>query len=195
MVWKNLLSYDSEKLEEVDIDGTEYLADPDYRPEAVIGQAFGADMDEGSYNQVLADTIEDAQSFYDEDLEVFVQKEVAECMQEMMREGAIVAGETYADDETAMAVSKYSTKEMFELHHENVMREDLDPESVLYVAHPAHMERVKGIGDNIGFEGRPFISSEVEWPSDDNQLWVKSPLLWGPRELAARSFRKLRGEM
>lgn len=195
MVWQNLLSYSDEELEEVLVDGEMYLGDPDYDPEAVIGQAFGADMGEDSYNQVLAETVSDAQDFYDEGLEVFVQEEIAECLDEDLREDSFVAGEVYEDGEDSHMVSKYSTKEMFELHHDNVQREGLDPEKVLYVSHPGHMERVKGIGDNIGFDGRPFIKSEVEWPSEDSQPWVRSPLHWAPRELAARSFRKLRGEM
>lgn len=195
MVWQNLLSYSDEELEEVEVNGEQYLADPDYDPEAVIGQAFGADLGKDSYNRVLAETVSDAQDFYSEEVDVFVQEEIAECLDEELREDAFVAGEVYDDGEDSHMVSKYSTKEMFELQHDNVQREGLDPEKVLYVSHPAHMERVKGIGENIGFDGRSFVRSEVEWPSDDDQPWVRSPLHWVPRELAARSFRKLRGEM
>lgn len=195
MVWQNLLSYDDESLEEVEVNGERYLADPDYSPESVVGQAFGADLDEGSYNQVLAETISDARDFYGEDLEIFVQEEIAECMDEGLAEEAFVAGEVYNGEEDSRMVSKYSTKEMFELHHGNVEREGLDPESVLYVAHPAHMERVSRIGDSIGFEGRPFLRSEAEWPSEDGQPWVRFPLHWAPREIAARTFREIRGEM
>jgi len=195
MVWQNLLSYSDEDLEDVEVNGERYLADADYRPEAVIGQAFGTDLDEDSYNQVLAETITDAQQLYGKDVEVFVQEEIAECLDEELREDVFVAGEVYEDEEDSHMVSKYSTKEMFELHHENIGREGLDPGNVVYVSHPAHMERVKGIRDKIGFDGRPFVRSEVEWPSEDSQPWVRSPLHWGPRELAARSFRKLRGEM
>lgn len=195
MIWKNLFNYSDEELDEIEVNGQNYLADPGYSPEAVVGQAFGADLNEDSYNQVLAETVSDARDFYDEEIEVFVQEEIAECLDEELREDAFVAGEVYEEGEDSHMVSKYSTKEMFELHHGNVEREGLDPEKVLYIAHPAHMERVKGIGDNIGFNGRPFIRSEVEWPSEDDQPWVRSPLHWTPREIAARSFRKIRGEM
>lgn len=195
MIWQNLLDYNDDSLDEIEVNGERYLADTDYSPDAVIGQAFGADLDENSYNQILAQTVSDAQQFYGEDFEVFVQEEIAECMSEELKDYAFVAGEVYEEGEDSDVLSKYSTKEMFELHHDNVQRQGLDAESVVYVAHPAHMERVKGIGENVGFEGRPFVRSEVEWPSDDDQPWVRSPLLWGPRELAARSFRKIGGEM
>jgi hypothetical protein len=194
MLLRNLLGYTSRKLGRIEVNGRSYSMDPDYSPDVIVAMAFGADMGECSYNQVLADAVSDAEEFHGHDMPVFAQTDIAECLKDV-DENVFTAGQVYEPGETAYAVSKHSTKQILAIFHEKILGKGLDPEKVLYISHPAHMERDKQIGKGIGFDGRPFVRSEVEWPSDDGQLWARSPIMWAPREFLVRIFRKIRGEM
>lgn len=68
--------------------------------------------------------------------------------------------------------------------------------SALYVAHPAHMERVIAIGKKLDFRGIPFVDKEVIWNTGQESLGAGatvSPQKWRRRELVTRAHHLLKG--
>lgn len=193
---RNLFDYNDTGLEEIDLEGSRYRTNPEFEPEIILAQAFGADYDDESYNQKLADTVTDARDYFGQDIIVLAQAEIATLLKENGEENIYSIGKVYHEDEDTAAVSKYTTKEIMDHNFEKIKDQDLDPEAALYVSHPAHTERVIQVGEKSGLDGEPFILDEVEWPSNDSkQWWVRSPYRWAPREVIARIHHKVAGQM
>ncbi len=80
---------------------------------------------------------------------------------------------------------------------EDILREgksDLDGD-VAYVAHPAHVQRVRDIGSDLGMGEDIFIPDEVRWPSNDPEPWVRHPAVWAPREVVARTYYEIKSSI
>ncbi|MBI2043063.1 hypothetical protein HYT25_01605 [Candidatus Pacearchaeota archaeon] len=195
-LFKDLTDY-SGKLEYVEVNGRRYRTKTDANPSIILGQAFGANYDKNSYNQVLAESVIDARQFFGDELAVIVQSEIGKCLDEYGEFSYHSIGEVYEDDEISKigVFSKIDTQGVLKLSEEVLKKLGLEKEEIVYVAHPAHVYRVMKIGNKIGFNGFPFISKDVEWASGEIQPWTRSKYFWIPREIATRIHHKIKGIM
>ena len=193
-LFKNLTEY-NENLGIIEINGRSYRIKTDTNPSVILGQSFGANYDENSYNQILAESVIDARKYFGNDLAVIAQSEIGECLNKYGEFRYHSIGEVYENDENSTIVSKIDSQGVLLQAKEVLKKRNLDKEKVIYIAHPAHIYRVMKIGEKIGFNGAPFIPEIVCWPSEDLQPWVRSPYLWVPREIATRVHHKIKGIM
>jgi hypothetical protein len=175
----NLLEYDTSNLEAV---ADDYWTDASPEEvDAVLAPRFGAS--EEGYNSVLAEGIEAAAEYFD-DVDLYAQGEVYEIL-----DGAGVEAKKLGGGSSGKIASEYTTEDILEEAQTQVEGE------VAYVAHPAHAERVAAIGSDMGMGEKLFVPDEVKWPSDDPEPWVRSPVLWAPREVAARTYYRVKSSL
>lgn len=189
-LFKNLFGYNSEEIEEVIFDGELYRTDLDFSPQYIVGQAFGANYDESSYNQILAQNILIARKCFDRDLQAIVQSEIGICLERMGETNHHTIGEIYKDGETSKVISKIDTKGVLAKSKKILDDLELPYDSALFIAHPYHVQRVMDRARDIGIIGRPFLKKEVTWPKQDSQPWVRSAFRFVPREIVARTLKK-----
>lgn len=184
---ENLYDFEDDSLEQIDVDDTTYRGDPNFEPSVIVAQAFGANTDEDSYNQILAETIDDAREFYGE-VPVVAQSEIVERLEE---DAYFESGEdiqrVFENSTESDLISDYSTAEVLEETSNVIDQQDYDSDSALLVSHNAHMHRVLTTARQVGIDGEPFLRDQVEWPQDDKQEWVRSPENWSQREPLSRA--------
>jgi len=188
----NLFGYSRKDLDEVIIGRESYLTKKGFSPEFFLGQAFGADTNERSYNHFLAQAILNARTYFGEDIPAIVQAEIGSCLGNLGVSGAFFhqIGEVYQSGKRSLVISKMSTKEVLTESKYVLNNLGLSYHSALFVAHPYHMERVLHIAESIGILGEPFVRKGVEWPKEDLQPWVRSPFVFVPREIIARIINR-----
>ena len=190
---------DFHDLDHEEVEGGRYRTDPDFEPEVILTQAFGADYDEHSYNKILAETAADARNYFDIDVPIIAQAEVAELLEESGEENVYRVGQVYDEEDEDRVISKHTTKEIMDLHFEEIVDQNLDPDSVLYVSHPGHTHRTMELGKNAGPDedsglyGSSFIPREVEWAPNDEQWQVRSERNWIVWEMGSRAHHNIRG--
>jgi len=192
-ILRNLKDYYEVGLEEIGLEERTYRTVSDYSPDLLLASAFGGSTDENSYNQILAQTVKDARNFFGKDLPTVVQAEINFNLSSEEDIFSVFEEHVYGEGERALAFSNKSTGDLFTEFLRVIKRENLESKKPLFIAHPAHIYRVLEIGKKLGLEGAPFIPSQVYWPSRDNQLWVKSPWFWVPREILTRLHHKVKG--
>ncbi|MFH1506396.1 MAG: hypothetical protein ABIE94_05420 [archaeon] len=191
-IFSNLTDYHDPDLSQIVVDGTSYMTLAEYEPSVIVGLSFGADYGEGSVNASLAQSVLDAQEYFGQDLQAIVQSEIGTCMSRLGEDDYVHVGENYAEGEGAAMRSKESTGTILEYSREHMESLNLDTGSILYVAHPAHMQRVIALGRSLGLEGQPFLG-DIGWSEDDPQLWVRNGALWLPREVVVRTYDVITG--
>lgn len=177
----NLTGYSKDGVGKVTIHDRDYLLTDDYYPLTAIVLAFGEGTDNKSYNYRLAKSVLDAKEYFD-DLNIVAQAEVAEILDDLGVECERIGSLS----DSSQLNSEYSSKEIIQ------RTKQYDGERV-YIAHPAHIQRVKNIGENLGLSGDIFTPEKVEWPSKDQQRWVRSPKKWVAREIWVRIHHKIKG--
>ncbi|MDP2628625.1 MAG: hypothetical protein Q8P15_01875 [Nanoarchaeota archaeon] len=187
MDFRNLTSYREKKLNVVDVNERTYFTDSSFNPNLIIGMAFGANYDEKSHNYKLAKAVIDSREYFGKEIPVLVQSEIGECLMRSGEKNFYFVGENYAEGESSLIKSKIDTEGIFK-HCKKIIKSKGLGNKILYVAHPAHMQRVLDTAKKQGLEGIPFVSEKVEW-LDDAQPWVTSPYLWVPREIVARVLK------
>jgi hypothetical protein len=183
---KNLFGYKDSNFNEVKILGERYLFDEAFKPEYIMGHAFGADFDAGSYNYKLAKSIVAAREYYGKNLPAIVQSEVGICLERLGQENLYCVGEVYGKGESSVMKSKISTRGIVELSKKEVVNLDLHFDRTLLTGHPYHIQRILDDAEGKGLTGAAFIHSNVEWPKTDSQLWVRYPWLFVLREIVGR---------
>lgn len=182
-MFENLTGFSSKDtgLEKVDINERTYIKTADLNPSVLVVLAFGSGTDSNSYNAVLADAAEDAKEHFD-NISIIAQAEVADIL-----EGRSVECEKVGEKSSDSTIKpKYSTAEIIKKTSEcNLDR--------IYLAHPAHIERVERIGYKQNLPGGLITLEEVKWPSEDPQKWVRSPINWALREIFVRMHHKIKG--
>lgn len=192
---KNLTNYQREGLENVEINGRYYRTNPDANPSIMFALAFGESDEGDSPNNSIAMAVEDAREYFKKDLPAMIQSDLGGSLIESGARDFYMVDNPYdhSNEGKSLALSKISSKEVMELGVYEAERNGFDLNSILYVAHPAHMERVIALGENMGLHGEPFTMEKPSWSQNDPQLWVRHPFLWIPREILTREYHNLKG--
>ncbi len=179
---RNLLDY-HEPLDEIELrGGVTYRTRKDFFPSVFLALAFGTT----SCNERLAVSLETAREYFGF-LPIIAQKEVADHYKNLFPNQNKLTSVGREVQQASALESEISTVEVLRLSRQEMQRQDLDPNSVLYFAHPAHTYRVLETGKTLGLDGQPFIQKEVLWSDrHDSQLWTIYPSLWTLREIIAR---------
>ena len=205
-LFRNLTGYYHPDLKEENINGEKYrtIILDDVKPNALFAQAFGASYGEDSYNKILAETILDLGNYFNEtigrNLTTIVQAEIGKCIKRVDNSFDFYPiGEIYKDGEKSKLKSKVDTYWMLKRTQELLKGVGFENDSGIFVVgHPAHMQRILGIAEKIGFKPVPlipFLSDNSWFPKNDAQLWVRSKYFWVPREIATRIHHKIKGIM
>ena len=157
-------------------------------PSLFLGQAFGAGKE---YNEIIAQSMNDARDYFQKDIPVYTQLEIAESQ---TINNAKVFGIAYDYGEKAGIKSKINSFTLIKDMKEEINQEGLDSTKILYFAHPGHIFRVIEIGKKQGLEGGVFIPEKVIWPENDLQSWVRNPKVWKKREILARTHHWITGK-
>jgi len=191
---RNLAGYNG-NLDEVKTSRGIYRTNRDTKPSVALAQSFGAGTGADSYNYRLANAVLASREIFGERLPAIVQAEVGECLENYGGSNYYIVGENdvYSEGESSSLMSKIDTAGVLEASRDLIKSQGGDITNVVYVAHPAHIERVMQIGEKMGLEGIPFIEKEVVWPTNDSQKWVRSKGMWVPREIATRIHHKIKG--
>jgi len=182
----NLYDYRDENLKTVSINGTDYRIKPKFQPKIIVALSFGGDTNEDSYNHILAEDVKIAQNFYG-DIPVLGQTEVVKFME--------TDSENYHrlvdQSEEAFLRPDFPTTHVLEDALKIIEEECYNKDSVLFIAHNAHMERVLYTGRKLGLDGEPLIRENIEWPDNDRHHWVNGPDNWWLREILSRLHHRL----
>jgi len=195
-LFKNLTNYNDSSLEIIGINGIHYKTRVDFtisgKPSVMIGQAFGGDEDKRSYNHNLALSVRDARDLFGKDIPAIVQEQIALNLKGLGIENFYEIGINWRQKlkETGHCIN---TPDVFDEVDEIIEKNNYDRKKVLFLAHPAHTQRVLNIARKRGLEGYPFIREKVEWPKDSFQCSVNGPRIWAVREICARIHHKMYG--
>jgi hypothetical protein len=170
---RNLSDYHSPETQAVNIDQRRYKTVKKFNPRAIFALSFGVD----GYNSVLAKALKDARQYFGNNAPLLAQWDVKERYSLLFDEEIYPVEARNAVYTTTRGVFKSAREKYF------VDRPDaLD--SIVFVAHPAHMERVLVTASQEGLEGVPFTPASVLWNRASNtQRWTNSKVHWVSREL------------
>ncbi len=189
-LWKNMLDYSHGSLTEIVAADRKYRAIPAEKRSVIVGTAFGTT----SCNERLADTVYGARMHFDPELPAILQKEIFDRYVQLYGVHKTISVGTDNNKDISTVVSEIDTKGVLSIARDIIDENYLDRERLVYVAHPAHMQRVIEVGKKVGLSGVPFLEQEVQWSnSDDRQRWTISATRWFFRELLARVHHKWNG--
>ena len=177
----------------VEIGGRKYRVSPnllDGSISAIVCQSFGAgprNPESSDYNEILAQTAKNARDYFKGEPKVLAQAEIARHLDGKGLEDYISFGETYEEGEAHGLKSKIDSSTLMGEMKEWMKKYRENNERVAIVAHPGHAYRVYEIGRKLGWRGGVVIPEEADWPKDDIQPWVRSPLYWSFRERLVRA--------
>jgi len=181
---KNLMNY-NERLGTFESGDRLYRTNQRFRPSVVVIPSFGAGLGDDSYNATLARTLIASRELFG-NLPVIAQSEVCSFLNGSEEGNFYSIGESYCSGESSRLISKISTKDILKSSRRIIAEKGLNPRKVLYISHPAHLLRIMSLGNRMGLGGFPFITNDVEWPTEDQQPWVRSKAKWAVREILAR---------
>ncbi len=186
---ENILRYADCSLEKIMVDGRAYRT-VHHEPTVIIGAAFGTT----SCNERLAQSAKDAREYFGKTLPAILQKEIFDFYS--LNFGADNTYFVGTDDNkgASLVKSEIDTRGVLQGAQAIMNHLELDSGKVLYVAHPAHMQRVMDVGKKLGLKGEPFVENRVRWSDAyDRQRWTTSSPKWALRELLARAHHKYKG--
>ncbi len=192
---RNLLNYESKGLEDLYLNGVGYRTQHEAKPTCIIGLGFGESAGEGSVDRYLAYAVRDAREYYGKGLPALVQADIGKELKSIGESNFYSIGPSYDPDSKSSLImpSKISSKKVIDDSITKAQEAGIDTSSVLYISHPAHMERVLAIGKKDGLYGSPFITAKVVWNKEDNHKWTRSPSRWLIREILTRIHHMLFG--
>jgi hypothetical protein len=186
-MFRNMLDYDNSTLERLSIDGRDYKAEHCHLvPDIVFGLSFGLNRDRSSVNYGLAQSILDIRTHFQEDIPAIVQDRMVPCLEDLS------VGNFYRVGKDSDYSWRLDSHDILALSIEKAQGERLSLKRVLYVAHPAHVQRVRDCGARIGLVGVPFVSGNVQWSENDEEKWVRTAHRWFFREIVARAIYKVK---
>ncbi len=189
---ENLLNYSHKSLVSFSIEGKPYRGVLEHGRSAIVGASFGTT----SCNISLARTAYDARCYFNPEMPAVLQKEIFDNYVRMHGVYRTMSVGMDNNKNISSVVSEIDTRGVLTVVREVLDANFLDPKKVVYVAHPAHMQRVIDVGKKLGLYGVPFFEQEVQWSDpDDRQRWTISPARWALREVFARVQHKLKGYM
>ena len=164
---KHLVDYLIPGLEEISIEGREYLTNSE-EPDMFVGCAFGVGEE---YNKILARTIQDGRKYFGKNIAAYVQSEIGCQLKEM-------GGKNFT--------SSLDKGRVFTLDILKGAKDIGEKEEYVFSSHPGQIFRLTEIAEKLGMGGEIFIPKEVSWPSDDLQTWVRGPEVWSRKEPLVR---------
>jgi len=186
----NILSYDRKGLDLIEIRGTKYLTKRDLEPDVIVVLSFGT----SNCNKNLSECIISARKHFRKDILVIIQSDIAKPEGGKAKEPNVHSVGELTSKNDALYISEVTTRDILVLAEEIIKEKHKNPKKVLFIGHQAHMQRILDIARGLGLYGAPFMEEKIIWgDSDENQLWVRSPWLWFPRELLTRIHHKLNG--
>ncbi len=193
-IFKNLSSYQNILLHEININNSIYVTHKSFRPSIIFAFSFGAEYDKNSINSELFQSVVAARKCFGKNLPAIVQSEIKSSGS---LKDCYEMGENYLDEEKSLFLPKndLDTWKISQLFVKKSKEQNLDLSSVLYVAHPAHIQRVLMVGEKQMLKGCPFVKKQMPWSVNDKQMWTKSCNLWIQREILTRIFYKLKGQI
>jgi len=192
---RNLTNYRNEKLTEIEVNNEKYRTFMGYNPDFLIGFSFGANMNKNSVNEQLSKAIISAQKYFGHS-PTFVQAEIGNMLKKQNQTEFYELGKEfiYKSKQKPNILSNINSEEIMNLAIKE--KENLNiGNKGLYIAHPAHIERILQIANKKGLESSIFIPVNSKWNNEDIQKWTNSKYLWMPREIAVRLQHKLTGKI
>ncbi len=187
-MFRNMLNYHTSTSERLSIDDRKYEAEPCHStPDIIFGLSFGLNHHQGSVNYRLARSILDIRVHFQADIPAVVQERIVPCLEELS------VGNFYWVGKDSDYSWRLDSQDILTLSIEKAQAEGLKFDKVLYVAHPAHVQRVLYCGAKMGLVGAPFVSATAQWSEDDEEKWVQTANRWLLREIAARVVYKVKG--
>ena len=187
-VFANLKDLRNDSLETVVVNKRSYRILPNLSsPDIIFGFSFGLKKGAGSVNYGLGQSIIDIRDYYDFDIPAIVQERMAPCLDDLSVANYHAIGRDSDYD------WRLESHDILELSIEKAREEGLSIGRVVYVAHPAHVQRVMDCGVKLALNGYPFVSSRVQWSENDPERWVRSEKIWVMREIVARMLYKMKG--
>jgi len=189
-LWKNMLDYSHSSLAEIVVSDKKYRTVSAEKPSVIVGASFGTT----SCNMRLAEAVYDARIYFNPELPAIVQKGIFDNYINMHGIHKTISVGTDTDRDISKVVSEVNTRGVLSLARDVIDANYLDRGKLLYVAHPAHMQRVIEVGKKLGLNGVPFLESDVQWSDrDDRERWTISPARWALREIFARVHHRIKG--
>lgn len=187
-MFRNMLDYHNSTSQRLSIDGRDYKTERCQRaPDVILGLSFGINQHRGSINHGLALSVLDIRKHFQEEIPAIVQDRMGPCLEELAAEHCYRVGRD------ADYSRRLDSHDILQLSIERAQAERLSLKSVLYVAHPAHVQRVMECGARMGLVGPPFVAASVRWSERDQEGWVRTAARWVTREVAARVVYKVKG--
>jgi hypothetical protein len=190
-LFKNLVNYEDPMLREVTPRHSDkaYLTDTQFQPGFALGLAFG--NKDAPATVSLAVALWDSGEFFGPVPVIAQQAILVNCAFRRERDFWSIDTGLKGDCSHDVPLKTYEAMEKARIIAD---KEGLGERRVLYVAHPAHMERVMRIGEKLGFEGEPFVEKTPVWNDRVND-YTKSPEAWKPYEIKARVHHLFTGRV
>jgi hypothetical protein len=190
---ENLTDYKDNNLKIVDMGGRHYKTNQNFDPSVIVPQSFGLRFDEDSYNQIIAQGIKDSRIVFKKDCPAVIEAGFKPCLERIGEKNFFCFGEEYDESSKSFVFSPKRSDWVYKEAESLIQKLELDDQKILYLGHPAHMQRLISIAKKLEMNGFPFISEGVEWAKNDSQFWVKSPYLWISREILIRIHHAING--
>ena len=177
---------------ESDIIRREYYTDPEFNPKFMLGLAFGNKYCKAT--QSLAITAQHARAFYNIPfLPLIAQYAI------LSNIPLVLQNDWETDTRTNGRIVDdvpMNSRQMLEVARGIIDEENLDPTKALYIAHPAHLERVVWLAENIGFRGKPFVEVNPVWNTGQEKYDAGATISqkeWKKKEKLVRLHHILKG--
>lgn len=184
----NVTGFRSDLLEDVIINKKSYRVLPGLSfPDVIFGLSFGLNRAVDSVNYGLAQSIIDIRDHYGSEIPAIVQERMTPCLDDLS------VGNYHAVGRDSDYNWRLDSHDILQLSIERAVELGLSIDRIIYVAHPAHVQRVMNCGVKLGLNGCPFILSKVQWSENDPERWVRSKRIWVSREIVARIVYRMKG--
>jgi hypothetical protein len=182
-IGKNLTNYSNPLPSTEFVKDRTYHTDIDFRGAYMLGLAFGGR--DAPATKRLAINAEDCREIFEQQsLPLISQWAILVNMPEIKTQDYSIDSRSLGSVGTEAALN---TREAMEIARERVIsgygRNSL--KEAIYIAHPAHMQRVIWIGEKLDFKGIPFLDTEQIWNSNVVD-GTSSPSRWRRQEFAKR---------
>ncbi len=195
-LFRNLTDYNDSLLARVEIGDRMYNTKIPLEGEYLLGLAFGGR--ETHATQSLARSAIDARKISEKNLPLIAQWAILVNIPKIRFDDYSIDSETKG---SAPYEASLNTREVMERARQFIIEEhgQNSLKHAIYLAHPAHMERVIGIGKKLDFQGIPFVDADiVGWNTGQEHLGAGatvSPSKWLKRELVTRLNHIIKGWM
>ena len=190
-IFTNLTCYVSPRLENLDIDGvrTNYQSvNSHHSPSFIVALPFGTT----TCNKRLSDSVKFAVDYFELEKGLIAQ-EIYNFLPQDYKTGFLTLGRK--NRSSSLVFSEIDTIKYLDEVKCAMSHPDFVSEIPLYIAHPAHMQRVILTAEKLGIPGFPLVDSTIPWSDrSDHQWWTKNKFLWMLREIPARIYLSMNNQ-